>query len=196
MLDMLANNNWERPIYFVYPHLIEKIGLADYLHREGMVYRLMPFKNTEWSNVAYESGLYQYKLIMEDFVWGNVNKDNVYLDHTNIQMIQSFRFRQMFIETANILSATDEKQKAVEILDFAQSLFPPERVPYSWFIPEMVKAYQVANAPQKANKLAIKINDEMNQRLRFSRSLEKGNVLNTTNQESLYILQQLELLKL
>lgn len=196
ILDMLANNNWERPIYFVYPHLIEKIGLADYLHREGMVYRFMPIKKSEGHKVATQSGQHQYKLLMELFVWGNVNQENVYLDHTNVQMVQSFRFRQMFIETANLLSATDETLKAEEILDFAQRLFPPDRIPYSWFMPEMVKAYQIAGAPKKASELAIKIEKEMNQRLQFSRNLGSGKETNSINQESLFILQQLELLKL
>lgn len=45
MLDILANNNWERPIYFeTYVSKDNYIGLDNYLYLEGYALRLLPFK--------------------------------------------------------------------------------------------------------------------------------------------------------
>ena len=191
ILDILANNNWERPLYFIYPHLLKELGLDKYLHREGMVYRFLPFTQNQIAAFAKEQSLYQYKMIKNDFSWGNVGDADVYLDYTNVQIAGSFRIRQMFIETANLLITCNEKVKAAEILDIAQKVLPPEKVPYSWFIPEMVKAYKMAGYNDKANELSEKIENEMTQHYRFNRELEKQGRGSLINQETLYIMQQL-----
>jgi hypothetical protein len=45
LLDILAHNNWKRPIYFA-THVSDDtyIGLDKYLYMEGYAYRLLPFK--------------------------------------------------------------------------------------------------------------------------------------------------------
>jgi len=43
LLDLIATNNWERPIYFTSPSAVENvIDLARYCHLEGIAYRFMP----------------------------------------------------------------------------------------------------------------------------------------------------------
>ncbi len=43
-LQLLASNNWKRPVYFVNP--VDKVSknLSSYLKLEGLVYRLVPYK--------------------------------------------------------------------------------------------------------------------------------------------------------
>jgi hypothetical protein len=46
MFDILANNDWKRPIYFATSVSEETyMGLDQYLHLEGYAYRLLPLKN-------------------------------------------------------------------------------------------------------------------------------------------------------
>lgn len=46
ILDMLAHNEWKRPIYFaVNMPGNSYVGLDDYLQLEGLAYRLVPMKN-------------------------------------------------------------------------------------------------------------------------------------------------------
>jgi hypothetical protein len=195
ILDILASNNWERPLYFIYPHLVEELGLGEYLHREGMLYRFMPFKQDEIAAFAKERSLHQYNLIMNEFNWGNIQNDKVYLDNSNVQNVNSFRIRQIFIETANLLTVAGEKGKAVEVLDKAQYLLPPNRIPYSWFITEMVKSYQTAGQIEKAIELSNKIEGEMQQRYQFSKGFKGSDRNSYVAQETLYIMQQLAELK-
>jgi uncharacterized protein YqgV (UPF0045/DUF77 family) len=60
MLDILANNKWERPIYFTGGSYSpsEYIWMKEYLQLEGLVYKLVPIRtplNThceaEWVDV-------------------------------------------------------------------------------------------------------------------------------------------------
>jgi len=194
ILDIIAKNNWKRPLYFIYPNLLEELGLGEYLYREGMVYRLLPFTREQMESVAKERSLHEYELIMHDFKWGNIDDPDVYLDFTNVQMAASYRIRQLFIETANLLSTANEPEKAVEVLDRAQKLLPPERIPYSWFIPEMVKAYKNAGNEEKAKALTHKIEHEMKQRYVFNQSINGKGPTSLWYQETLYIMQQIDAL--
>ena len=49
MLDILANNDWERPIYFTGGSYAEAeyIWMKDYLQLEGLVYKLVPIKTPQ-----------------------------------------------------------------------------------------------------------------------------------------------------
>ena len=54
VLDILANNNWERPIYFASLGHEGTLGLEDYMQLEGFAYRLVPIKSQ--SSNRYEAG--------------------------------------------------------------------------------------------------------------------------------------------
>jgi MFS family permease len=48
VFDILANNNWERPIYFASSVSQDTyVGLSDYLYLEGYAHRLLPLKKAE-----------------------------------------------------------------------------------------------------------------------------------------------------
>jgi hypothetical protein len=45
LLDILAHNNWERPIYYVTGYHDDALGLEEYFQLEGLAYRLVPIKS-------------------------------------------------------------------------------------------------------------------------------------------------------
>ena len=45
VLDILAHNNWERPVYFVTGYHNDALGLEEYFQLEGLAYRLVPIKS-------------------------------------------------------------------------------------------------------------------------------------------------------
>jgi len=82
MLDILAHNNWERPIYFASTVPTEQFnGLDKYLYSEGMALRLLPLQvdslASERSDLVNTPALYNN--LMTKFKWGNV-KNATYLD--------------------------------------------------------------------------------------------------------------------
>ncbi|MCK5766728.1 MAG: DUF2723 domain-containing protein, partial [Bacteroidales bacterium] len=82
LLDFLANNNWERSLYFANPNALEKvIDLDEYCHLEGAVYKFMPVKAKDY--IPGLGGIHankSYDVIMNDFHWGNLNDPSVTVD--------------------------------------------------------------------------------------------------------------------
>lgn len=157
ILDILANNNWKRPVYTIHPSVFQEIGLADYLHREGMLYRLLPYKNTNILHNRKAFAIHQFDLITQSFVWGNVNDPDVFIDHTIRLMAGSFRYRQMFAELAEELIDCGENEKAEVLLDFALSIFPDDKFQYDYFSAELARCYYKMGDNNKGDTLATDI---------------------------------------
>jgi len=72
ILDLLATNNWKRPVYFVMTTGGEAyIGLEKYFHLEGLAYRLLPVKaNTIEGQTGEVNTGVMYNNLMNRFTWG------------------------------------------------------------------------------------------------------------------------------
>ena len=59
VLSILANNNWERPVYFAVTTGGDAyIGLQDYFRLEGLAYRLVPIKYDQNPNPNMLGGIH------------------------------------------------------------------------------------------------------------------------------------------
>ena len=88
MIDILAHNNWKRPICFTTTIGQENlIGLQPYLYKEGFTYHLIPFKpdSTNKDQLAKINSLVMYNNLMTKFKYGNM-KNARYLDHESTTM--------------------------------------------------------------------------------------------------------------
>ncbi len=194
LLDILTRNKWERPVYFASPQTLDNLGLKEYLHREGNVYRLLPFKNRLPEKLNREQALIQYELITRKFKWGNIDKEKVFLDNTCMNSIQSFRYHLMFAELAGQLKEAGELEKAVEILDICMDKLPEEKISYNVFSPQIVEAYYLLNETEKGDKLAENIITANCKLFEYCRFLPgKGNVSAKTDGEidlAMYIVSE------
>jgi hypothetical protein len=85
MLEMLANTNWERPIYMAITVGTENhLNLGDNFMQEGLAYRITPF-NTTKLNARLDSEK-MYDNLMHKFKFGGIDKDDIYLDETIMRM--------------------------------------------------------------------------------------------------------------
>jgi hypothetical protein len=85
MLDILAHNNWKRPICFTSTMATESMfGLQSYLYKEGFVYHLIPFKTDTASQPqrAKTNSLVMYDNVVNKFKFGNY-KHARYLDNVS-----------------------------------------------------------------------------------------------------------------
>lgn len=85
MLDILAHNDWKRPICFTTTMSQQSmIGLQPYLYKEGFVYHLIPFKTaadpSAWASKT--NSLVMYDNVMNKFKFGNF-KHARYLDNVS-----------------------------------------------------------------------------------------------------------------
>lgn len=88
LLDILAHNNWKRPICFTTTiGGNNMMGLQPYLYKEGFTYRLIPFKpDTSVTNQMEKSNtMVMYNNVMNKFKFGNY-KHARYLDQQSINM--------------------------------------------------------------------------------------------------------------
>ncbi len=90
--DILAHNNWKRPIYFASTVPSEQFnGLDNYLYNEGLALRLLPLKQDSLNNTG-DQGINldpMYNHVMNKFKWGNV-KTATYLDAQSADDISIF----------------------------------------------------------------------------------------------------------
>ena len=155
ILDLLANNNWERPIYFVSTAGDGDVGLNDYLQVEGFAYRLVPIKSP--SKGYLETGRVDsdinYKDLMEKFSWGNMNDSCVWIDHTIDRTTSVIRIRNKFNRLANQLLLENKKDSAEKVLDRSLEIMPKYNFKYDLFTLDMIEIYYKLGAKEKANTI-------------------------------------------
>ncbi|NQU52672.1 MAG: DUF2723 domain-containing protein [Bacteroidetes bacterium] len=155
ILNMIAANNWERPIYIDHSLLYTgNIYFTDWLQFEGLAYRFVPIKTTPKgiergrldSDILYEN-------VMNKFVWGNVNDADVYLDEYNKKEIKIIQARYMFARLAQSLIEKGDNEKAIEVLDKLFELFPDKKMPLTFDSFPAVEMYYSAGEIEKGNEL-------------------------------------------
>ena len=148
MLDMLVNNNWERPIYFassVSPN--EMMGLSQYMQVEGLAYRLLPVKNgRQWYNTDI-----MYKNMMEKFQWRNTDNPDVY--YNEWYYLFTSPERQQFGELAQQLILEGKKDSAAKVLKFSLKVLPDKSIPFDNSVAEYVPILYSLNEKKLADEI-------------------------------------------
>jgi len=105
ILDMLAHNNWKRPICFtVTIGNANLVGLQDYLYREGFTYRLLPLKpdTTLEDQTLKTNSMVMYNNLMNRFRFGNY-KNAKYLDEESRTMFYSVTTKSFTLLAQNLI---------------------------------------------------------------------------------------------
>jgi hypothetical protein len=157
ILDLIANNNWERPIYFAITIGSNKyLNLQDYFQLEGFAYRFVPIKRETPSadriNFGNVAASIMYDNLMNKFEWGNMNDPKVYIDENNGRMMTNIR--NNFNRLAHQLLIEGDTAKSVEVIERGLELVPPRVIPYEYFALDMLSTLYLAKATEKADHLA------------------------------------------
>lgn len=160
VLDLVAHNDWKRPIYFAVTTGGEAyIGLDKYFQLEGLAYRLVPVKQTE--NEEMGGGRVNteamYNNIMNKFLWGGMDKPGVNLDENCLRMAGNLRMQMSILANALIVEGKNSKAKAV--LDRCLEKMPEENVPYDATLFTITGGYYQLGETKKANEMAKKLFD-------------------------------------
>ncbi|MFT3847063.1 MAG: DUF2723 domain-containing protein [Lacibacter sp.] len=122
ILNVIAANNWKRPIYFTQPL---GIGFDDYLRQDGMTFRLVPVANARQQvNVNW-----MYDNIMNKFKYGSADKNGVYYDEENRRHLVSIRNAHTIL--AMNLNALGRKEEAKKVLQRCDKLMKEQNMPYA-----------------------------------------------------------------
>ena len=161
IIAAVANDGWKRPLYFdAGLRSGDYGGTGDYLHMEGVVYRLMPYKYTDVTKIASQVlGIINtdksYDLFVNKFLWGGAERNDVYFDEPNRHEFVSYRMDGSFI--ANQLSAEGKKDKAISLLDKLMTGITEHSYAYDYTGYFIAAAYYRAGATAKGDALSDKI---------------------------------------
>ncbi len=161
LLNLMAANNWERPIYIDHSLVYTgNVHFLDYLQFEGLAYRFVPIKTPKQGAVAGRIDTdILYDNVMNKFVWGNVNDPDVYLDEYNRKQIAIMQAKSVFARLAQALidesqaeNNAGKMQKAIAVIDKMFELFTNEKLPLSYDSFQAVEQYYRAGETDKANQ--------------------------------------------
>jgi hypothetical protein len=157
VLDFLATNDWERPIYFAVTTGPDSyINLQDYFKLEGLAYRLTPVKTPKNDNPNTLGGVNterMYDNIMNKFKWGGIDgEEMIYMDENNLRLALNIRLQ--FAALADQLIVEEKTDKALDVLDKCMSVLPEHNVPYDRFIVPILENYYKIGENEKANAIA------------------------------------------
>ena len=117
MLEMLAEANWERPIYIAVSVGPEnQLNMGNHFIQEGLTYRFTPF-DTDKLGVKIDSEK-MYDNLMHKFKFGGIDKPGIYIDENAMRMCHSHR--RIFSQLAQQLIREGKKDKAKAALDYAE----------------------------------------------------------------------------
>jgi len=120
LLNIIAANHWKRPIYFTNPNT--DIGIDPYIRRDGLTYRLVPVKGSEFNtNWAQDK-------MMNKFVFGNADKAGVYFDEENRRHLGTLR--TAYAELALSLAAEGRVEEAKKAVQKADKMLNEANFPY------------------------------------------------------------------
>jgi hypothetical protein len=142
ILDLLAHNNWERPVYFAITVGSESyLNLEDYFQLEGMAYRLVPVKNEKNNDgqLGSVNTSEMYNKMVNTFKWGNMSDSRVYLDQNNLNM--TMNLRNNFGRLAESLLAEGKRDSAMNALDKCLKEMPDSTVPYNVMMIRIAEMY-------------------------------------------------------
>jgi hypothetical protein len=153
MLDILAHNDWKRPICFAITVGQENlIGLQPYLYKEGFAYRLIPFKPDTAINAREQlskvNGQVMYDNIMDKFRWGNY-KHARYLDPESTSMFYPV-MTSTFIELIQGLMTAGRNDEALKALH-----------KYDAEMPDIYPYMDIIQSKSELAQMAYRLNDNI-----------------------------------
>lgn len=129
LIDLITNNNWERPIYFNNTSLATiGLNLSDHVVMEGLTYRLLPIRKPNFVREELVNTDIAYKHFMEDFQFRNLDNPDAYYDEEYRRFVSNHR--SSINSVAIALLEENEMDKARELLNYGLEVMPNDAIPY------------------------------------------------------------------
>ncbi|SDG65021.1 Protein of unknown function [Flavobacterium omnivorum] len=178
MLDIVANNNWKRPIYFSGGAFDNEdyIWMKEYLQLEGMVYKLVPIRTIipkdggplEMGQIDADK---MYAKVMK-WDWGNSESPTIYHDPETRR--NSITYRTNLSRLMNQLILEGQKDKAKNIIDLAMTKMPVEYFEYYSLVEPFAGGYYKIGEKVKAQQLLTKLVGKYQENLNYYGNLKSS----------------------
>ncbi|UQD55216.1 DUF2723 domain-containing protein [Flavobacterium sp. K5-23] len=171
MLDIVANNNWKRPIYFSGGAFDNEdyLWMKDHLQLEGMVYKLVPIKTAipkdgsplDMGQIDSDK---MYANIMK-WDWGNSESNAIYHDPETRR--NSITYRTNLARLMTVLIAEGKNEKAKQIIELAMTKMPLDKFGYYSLVEPFAKGYYKIGEKEKAHQLLEKLINKYKENLNY-----------------------------
>jgi len=174
MLDIIANNNWERPIYFSGGSFNNDdfAWMKDYLQLQGLIYKLVPIKSAGQNAHPLDLGMIDADRMyntVKTWYWGNMGSDKIYHDPQTRR--NSLNYRVNLSRLAEQLIEEGKNDKAKEILDIAMINMPIQYFGYYQMVIPFVECYYKIGETELAQKYAKELAQKSNEKLFYYKNL-------------------------
>ena len=175
MLDILNNNNWERPIYFSPGSFSDDdyLWMKDYLQLDGMVYKLVPIKTPTLEENYPDMGQIDsdkmYNLAQK-WTWGNGDKTTIYHDPETRK--NSISTRSNLSRLMYKLIEEGKVAKAKSIIEMGVTKFPLDYYGYYSTVEPFADGYYKVGETKKAQDLLNKLTAKYKENLKYYSTLK------------------------
>jgi len=175
MLDVLANNNWKRPIYFTGGSFGDDdyLWMKEYLQLDGLVYKLVPIKTPIDKDNPYDMGDIDsdkmYNLVNK-WDWGHGDLTSIYHDPETRK--NSISYRTNMARLMEQLINEGKKGKAKKIIDAALSKMPMDFYGYYTMVEPFASGYYEIGEKAKAREVLDRLTTKYKQSLLYYSNIQ------------------------
>jgi tetratricopeptide (TPR) repeat protein len=175
MLDIIANNNWERPIYFTGGSYGDDdfLWMKDYLELDGLGYKLVPILTPQDQYNPYDLGrvdgdkLYDKVMAWE---WGNSGSPDIYHDPETRK--NGITYRSNIARLVETLIQERKFDKAEKILDLGMKKMPIDKFGYYTLIEPFIAGYYNIDKKEKGRKYYLQMAVKYKEKLDYYKTLD------------------------
>ncbi len=185
--DIIATNNWERPIYF---NNTSKQGIRfnvdRYLVQEGNAFRLLPVTDLNNPGMLIDTDI-MYDNLMNNFYYRELNNPKVYYNEDYRKFVLNHRVN--FNTLAVALLREGKEKKAREVVLKGLELMPDASLPFDYTTATTIEYLFLLGEKEKALELATILGNRADEKLSYY--IENNNNLGYELQSNLVILREL-----
>ncbi|MCV9388975.1 glycosyltransferase family 117 protein [Reichenbachiella ulvae] len=170
ILDLIVNNNWERPIYFNNTSASSvNFNIKKYMMQEGNAFRLLPVENPAGNEMMVDTDK-MYDNMMNNFHWRELDNPEVYYSEDYRNFVLNHRATFNTLIDALLMEGDTERAKAATMK--CLEVMPDEAIRFDHFSVQLVSYLLTLEEDELAIEIAEKIGTRADEMLNYM--FEKG----------------------